>query len=67
MAKRKETRANRPGTREDERLRAIYKKSRQEFSAADLQKFTEEEEGVPFQTVLDDLERMHRTTTKKRA
>jgi hypothetical protein len=41
-------------------------KSRREFSAADLQKFTVIEKGIPFEKVLADLEARHREFKRKR-
>ena len=38
----------------------IYDISREEFTAADLQKFTEKMEGVPFQKVISQLEGIQR-------
>ncbi len=67
MEKRKLSKSRRPKNKEEERLRAIYAKSRKQFTAADLQKFTEIEEGVPFEQVLTELEEMHRKNRKKRA
>jgi hypothetical protein len=44
----------------EEELRAIYDKIRREFTAADLQKYTEIEEGIPVEQVLEELEAMQR-------
>jgi hypothetical protein len=67
MAKRKNDRSRRSKGKVDKRLQAIYAKSRAEFSAADLQKFTEIEEGIPFEEVLAELEKIHRKSNAKRA
>jgi hypothetical protein len=66
MAKRKNDKPGRAKSKVDKRLQAIYAKSRAEFSAADLQKFTEIEEGIPFEKVLADLEKMHRNSKRNR-
>jgi hypothetical protein len=53
-------------------LRQIYAIYRKQFSAADLQKYTVEEEGIPAEQVLAEMEAIHRrlaermTKTKKR-
>lgn len=51
--------------RVDEPLRTIYRKLREEFTAADLAKFTEIEEGIPFERVLADLEKIHQKNEAK--
>jgi hypothetical protein len=67
MAKRKPDKSRRrPLSKEERRLQAIYAKSRREFSAADLQKFTEIEAGVPFEEVLAEVEATHREFMRKR-
>jgi len=43
-----------------EKLKAIYAESRRSFTASDLQRFTEIEEGIPFECVIKDCEEMHR-------
>ncbi|MBL8796207.1 MAG: hypothetical protein JNM56_20075 [Planctomycetia bacterium] len=51
----------------DEDLRAIYAQYKKEFSAADLQKYTEvDEEYVSSERLLADLEAIHRQETEKR-
>jgi hypothetical protein len=65
MAKRKDDQPRRPRSKEGKRLQAIYAKSRAEFSAGDLQKFTEIEEGILFEKVIAELEEMHRKTKGK--
>jgi hypothetical protein len=47
-------------------LRQIYAKLRQEFTAADLQKFTDIEPTVPAEQLLSELEAIHAAATKKR-
>lgn len=66
MAARKSKASTRRPTKEARRLRAVYARSRAQFTAADLQKFTEVEEGIPFATVLAKLEKIHRGARKQR-
>ena len=67
MAKRKPDKPRkRPLSKEERRLKAIYAKSRKEFSAADLQKYTVNEKGVPIEKVLAELEVAHREFMRKR-
>ncbi|HEY7423954.1 MAG TPA: hypothetical protein VH682_06880 [Gemmataceae bacterium] len=47
-------------------LPAIYAKLRKAFTAADLQKFTEIEPGIPMEQVLAELEAIQREETQKR-
>jgi hypothetical protein len=46
-------------------LATIYAKARRAFTAADLQKYTEIEEGIPAEQVLAELEAIHREVTRK--
>jgi len=46
-------------------LPTIYAKRRKAFTAADLQKFTEIEEGIPFEQVLAEMKAIHREETAK--
>jgi hypothetical protein len=46
-------------------LREIYAKMRKEFTAADLQKYTVIEEGIPAQEVIRDLERIQSEEEQK--
>ena len=66
MAKRKDDKPRRRKTEEEKRLEAIYEKSRREFSAADLQKYTVEEVGVPLEGVIEKMERIQRTYKPKK-
>ena len=66
MAKRKENQSQRPKTKEEKRLQAIYAQSREEFSAADLQKFTEVGRMVPMEKTLAAMEAIHKEETRKR-
>jgi hypothetical protein len=54
-----------PADHQDPELRALYAKYRQEFSAADLQKYTEIEPGIPAEEVLAEMEEIHRKVTGK--
>jgi hypothetical protein len=47
-------------------LPAIYAKLRKAFTAADLQKFTEIEPGIPMEQVLAELEEIQREETEQR-
>jgi hypothetical protein len=47
-------------------LKTIYAKVRRAFTAADLQKYTEIEEGIPFDQIIAECERVQREWTKKR-
>jgi hypothetical protein len=49
---------------ESEELRPVYDKFRREFTAADLQKYTESEEGIPAAQLLAELEEIHRQETQ---
>jgi hypothetical protein len=47
-------------------LKTIYAKVRRAFTAADLQKYTEIEEGIPFDQIIAEAEAIHREEMKKR-
>jgi hypothetical protein len=51
---------------EDKKLKAIYARGRKEFSAADLQKFTVIENGIPLKQVIAEMKRIHREIIKKK-
>lgn len=53
-------------TETDEDLRAIYAQYKKDFTAADLQKYTEIEVGIPFQQVIAECEAILRRETGKR-
>jgi hypothetical protein len=36
-------------------LKTIYRKAREDFTAADLQKFTEIEEGIPLEQIIAEM------------
>lgn len=72
MAKRKPNKgkSNKPRkklSKEEQRLKAIYAKSRREFSAADLQKYTVIEKGIPFEKVIKEMEKIQKTYKPKKA
>ena len=52
--------------RKGDSLRTIYAKARRAFTAADLQKYTEIEEGIPFDQIIAEAEVIHRQEMKKR-
>ena len=66
MAKRNDDSPRKPAGNKDKELKALYQKYRQEFSAADLQKYTEIAEGIPADKVLAELEEMYRRHTRKK-
>jgi hypothetical protein len=66
MAKRKPNKPRKKLSKEEQRLKAIYAKSRREFTAADLQKFTVIEKGIPIEKVLAEVEARHREFIRKR-
>jgi hypothetical protein len=47
-------------------LREIYARARAEFTAADLQKYTEIEEGVPMERIIAEMEAIQNKTVRKR-
>jgi hypothetical protein len=65
MAKRKNDKPRQP-QKKDKELQAIYDRVRREFSAADLQKYTEIEEMVPAEQVLARMEEIHRKIMQKK-
>jgi hypothetical protein len=46
-------------------LRQIYAKYRQEFTAADLQQYTESEDGIPVEQILAEMEGVQRAATRR--
>ena len=65
MAKRKPNKPRRKLSKEEQRLKAIYAKSRREFTAADLQKYTEIEVGIPAEQILKEMQAIHREGMRK--
>ena len=53
--------------REARELKALYAEMRRKFTAADLQKYTVIEKGIPAREVLKQMEAIHRRLTRKRA
>lgn len=47
-------------------LKTIYAKAQRAFTATDLQKYTEIEEGIPAAEVLKELEALDREASRKR-
>jgi len=45
-------------------LSEAYRLAREAFTAADLQEFTELDEGIPFEQVLAELETLHENSNK---
>jgi hypothetical protein len=66
MAKRKNGKPHSSRNSDEAWLKMMYAKTRREFSAADLQKYTEIEEGIPAEQVLADCEAIHRRLVKKK-
>jgi hypothetical protein len=48
-----------------ESLKSIYAKLRKAFTAADLQKYTETEEGIPFDQIIAEVDRAQQEWEKK--
>ncbi len=48
-----------------EELQEAYRLARESFTAADLQKYTELDEGIPFEEVLAELEEAQRQFDQK--
>jgi hypothetical protein len=65
MAKRKPNKPRRKLSKEEQRLKAIYAKSRREFSAADLQKYTVIEKVIPMEKVIKEMEKIQRNYKPK--
>jgi len=66
MLKRKNNSAKASWKNEKE-LQAVYEKYRREFSAADLQRYTEIEEGIPFEKVIGECEEIYRKPGRRKA
>jgi hypothetical protein len=65
MAERKKTAVPILRIKKGDSLQTIYAKARRAFTAADLQKYTEIEEGIPARQVLAELEALDREETRK--
>jgi hypothetical protein len=66
MAKRKNDGIPRLRVKKGDSLKTIYAKVRRSFTAADLQKYTEIEQGIPLQQVIAEVEAIQREETRKR-
>ncbi len=66
MAKRKVDSIRCLRVKKGDNLKTIYAKARRAFTAADLQKYTEIEEGIPAGQILAEMEATHREETEKR-
>ena len=64
MASRKKTPERKPGKTAS--LKQIYARMRKEFTAADLQKYTEIEEGIPLEKVVAEMEEIYWKFENKR-
>jgi hypothetical protein len=62
MPPRKNGKPSRPAKKKADSpgLKAIYADFRKRFSAADLQKYTEIEEGIPLEVAIEEMEKIHR-------
>jgi hypothetical protein len=67
VAKRKKNEIPIFPVKKGESLRSIYARLRKEFSAADLQKYTEIEEGIPAEQVLAEMEQICREEKERMA
>jgi hypothetical protein len=65
MAARKEDAIRVLRVKKGESDKSIYARLRKAFAAADLQKYTEIEEGIPMEQVLAELEAIQREETQK--
>lgn len=45
---------------------ALYAKMRKRFTAADLQKYTEIEPGIPLEDAIAEMEKIHRQVSKSK-
>ncbi len=66
MAADKNDRVRRIRVKPGDDLKTIYAKARRAFTAADLQKYTENEEGIPAEQVLAEMEAIHQEEMRKR-
>ncbi len=66
MAERKNSAIRRVWIKKGDDLKTIYAKVRRAFTAADLQKYTEIEEGIPAEQVLAEMEAILREETQNR-
>jgi hypothetical protein len=66
MGERKQKVIRRVRVKDTDDLPTIYAKVRKSFTAADLQRYTEIEEGIPMEQVLTELKAIQREETQKR-
>jgi hypothetical protein len=66
MTERKKERIRILRVKDTDDLRTIYAKALRAFTAADLQKFTEIEPGIPAEHVVAEMEAIDREETEKR-
>lgn len=70
MAERKRTQNNEKKQplplQEDKDLQTLYAKMRRKFTAADLQKYTEIEPGIPLEDAIAEMEKIHRQVSKSK-
>lgn len=52
--------------KESDTLRQVYAKARRALTAADLQKYTEIEDGIPARDILADLKALDKQDARKR-
>lgn len=64
MPKRKDKDVH-PSAEEEKWLKEAYAESRRNFTAAELQKYTVDEKGVPAEQVLSEMEEIHRKYGRK--
>jgi hypothetical protein len=66
MANQKNSKSRNSSARKDKRLVArLYAKHRREFTAADLQRYTIIEDGIPLDQVIGECTRIHRKSRPK--
>jgi hypothetical protein len=66
MAARKDDAFRTLRVKKGESDKSIYARLRKAFTAADLQRYTEIEEGIPVEQILADLEKIQREESQKR-
>jgi hypothetical protein len=65
MARRANSRIPRTRAKESDSRRKIYAILREEFTAADLQRYTVDEPGIPLKGVITAMENIHRRSLRK--
>lgn len=65
MAQRKNATRRGSSGEQDKELKALYAEYKRNFTAADLQKYTEIEEGIPLEEVIKEMEQIHRRFKEK--